>query len=76
MTQVEPSESVYYRFMYLTSTAEKVVGCSNRFRIRLTMALPEPPAQTATTSQSVKRSRRRVRGLSDLIRSSVDLTYM
>ena len=56
--QVEPSDSVYYRFLYMTTTMEKVVGCSNRFHIRLMMSLPmsQPAAVT-------NKPRRRSKGL-------------
>jgi len=55
--QVEPSDSVHYRFLYMTTTMEKVVGCSNRFRIRLMLALPMP----FIPAVSKKARRRRLR---------------
>jgi len=41
----------------MTTTMEKVVGCSNRFRVLLMMALPMPPLYVT------KKPRRRVKGL-------------
>jgi len=61
----------------MTTTMEKVVGCSNRFRIRLMLALPMPFVHAIN-----KRTRRRLKGLtlqriimtftSDLVLSRVD----
>ena len=54
---MEPSDAVYYRFLYMTTSMEKVVGCSNRFRIRLMLALPMPFIQVT------KKTRHRIKGL-------------